>query len=429
MVEKKLFKTKLCQLYQKGRCNRQYCNYAHGEAELRRSFNGRQDYRGRDLRERLDRRHSPLRRYSLERDSRARHVSHGGSPHSLGKRTDGRARKRQQVDTRSDYSGGFKTSDGTEDQIRDKRQTSSDSKNLLDDQLRQMKSDILKLDCDKQQLEIFLEKKVQEADSLNLGIQELEMQLSKEKEECKRITSKMKKFIKAHGRHLRLQEELKRSQAQLKKLGEQLGSDAAGPIANEDDININTMSDDETADELLKDASPRKKRTRVHLEPRDISNEENPTRGDKLAKLSRRHVHHLQSSYSKEPEAYGDANNGHKQSALVEKERNTPDTALPDKFKVSESGLPLPPTGMAAHAVDEDVEVVETEEKAHVVAAASAGAGPEVAPKIPRLPFLPPPPPPPPPLIPQNVYIQYKGDDENVDIDGPDEEMVEVDIV
>lgn len=64
-----------------------------------------------------------------------------------------------------------------------------------------------------------------------------------------------------------------RSQAQLKKLGEQLGSDAAGPIVNEDDININTMSDDETADEVLKDASPRKKRTRVHLEPRDISNE------------------------------------------------------------------------------------------------------------------------------------------------------------
>lgn len=36
---------------------------------------------------------------------------------------------------------------------------------------------------------IFLEKKVQEADSLNLGIHELEMQLSKEKEECKRCQS------------------------------------------------------------------------------------------------------------------------------------------------------------------------------------------------------------------------------------------------
>ncbi|CAI9772725.1 unnamed protein product [Fraxinus pennsylvanica] len=427
MVEKKLFKTKLCLLYQKGRCNRQYCNYAHGYAELRRSFDGRQDDPGRDLRERLDRRHSPPRRYSPERDTRARHVSHGDSPRSLGKRR--KQMERQQVDGHSDHSGGFKMSDGTEDQIRDKRQTSSDSKNHLDDQLRQMQSDIKKLDNEKQQLEIFLEQKVQEADSLNLEIQELEMQLSKEKEECKRITSKIKKFIKAHSRHLRLQEELKRSQAHLKKLGEQLGSDAAGPSANEDDLNINTISDDETADEPQADASSCKKRTRVHLEPRDNSNRENSTKGDKLEKLSRFHVRRLQSSNSKEPKAYGDANNGHKPLAYGEKPRkgvNAPsDTSLPDKSKVSESGLPLPPTGMAAHVVGEDVEVVEMEEKAHMVIAAAAGAEPEVKFKIPSLPFLLPPL----PLIPQNVYIQYMGDDENADIDGLDEEMVEVDIV
>ncbi|CAA2953706.1 Hypothetical predicted protein [Olea europaea subsp. europaea] len=73
------------------------------------------------------------------------------------------------------------------------------------------------------------------------------------------------------------------------------------------------------------------------------------------------------------------------------------------QFKLSELGLPLSPTGMAGHAVDEDVEVVETEGFFHVVAAASAGTGPEVASKILRLPFLPPPSP---PLIPQNVCIQ-----------------------
>ncbi|CAI9772727.1 unnamed protein product [Fraxinus pennsylvanica] len=255
-------------------------------------------------------------------------------------------------------------------------------------------------------LEAHRQQAIEEQDAKKVAQKERVLELPK-KNRSMLFSEKIKKFIKAHSRHLRLQEELKRSQAHLKKLGEQLGSDAVGPSANEDDLNINSISDRETADEPQADASSRKKRTRLHLEPHDISNRENSTKGDKLEKLSRFHVLHLQSSNSKEPKAYGDANNGHKPLAFGEKPRkgvNVPsDTSLPDKSKVSESGLPLPPTGMAAHVVEEDVKVVEMEEKAHVVIVAAAGAVPEVTFKILTLPFLLPPL----PLIPQNVYVQH----------------------
>ncbi|RYR21769.1 hypothetical protein Ahy_B03g067091 isoform J [Arachis hypogaea] len=36
MVERKQFKTRLCVPYQRGRCTRHNCNFAHGNAELRR---------------------------------------------------------------------------------------------------------------------------------------------------------------------------------------------------------------------------------------------------------------------------------------------------------------------------------------------------------------------------------------------------------
>ncbi|KAK6134852.1 hypothetical protein DH2020_031393 [Rehmannia glutinosa] len=476
MVERKLYKTKLCVLYQRGRCSRQYCNFAHGSAELRGSFNGsnrsvvflqfvenvvfsssdfcmndtakghpnalshfilqcayswrmwyflmispqkingkgslgflgwelyttdanilhvegyrRQEYReGRDLRERLDRMRSPLNNSPGRGDPKARHSSRGDSPRSLGKRIDRNHRKRKHLDGHSDYSG--RMSEGTEDQTNDKRQTSSDTKLRINEQLqlREIQSEIKILESDKLQLEMYLEDKVKEADTLTLKIHELEMQLSKEEEERKRFTTNIKKFIKAHNRHLQLQDELKRSHAQLQKLGEQLDLDAAAP-GIEDDSRINTMSDDVTG------GSSPMNGVQMNYSPRG--------KGmlGQLGKLEWK-AFRQSGNHDQLINADVDAYNGRGPLAYEDKSRiginQSADIASADKYKVSERGLTLPSTCIAAHAIDEDVDIVEVDDKLQGTGAASTGA-----------------------------ETDYKGDDENVDVDGVDEETVEVDIV
>ncbi|XP_042010533.1 zinc finger CCCH domain-containing protein 40-like [Salvia splendens] len=202
-----------------------------------------------ELRRRIHRNRSPLCNSPDRRDGKARQTSHGArhilplssvefvflfllfcfaGDSSPEKRIDRNVRKRTRWDVRGD---------GSIDQIEDK------AKMQIDDQLRETYAEIRRLEDDKQRLQMYLEDKDKEASSLTFEIHELEMQLSEEKKEGNRFKTKVKKFIEAHNCHLRLQDELKRSEAQLQNLVEHLDSDVGE--GSEDDPNIKALRDDE----------------------------------------------------------------------------------------------------------------------------------------------------------------------------------------
>ncbi|KAK4749779.1 hypothetical protein SAY87_027228 [Trapa incisa] len=202
----------------------------------------RRDYRDVDLRNRLGRRYSPRGRYPPIKDARSRHMLREYSPsRSLEESSDREHRRKRRLNSQSDVSGKLS---GGSDYAREKL-ISSDSKHTLQMQLRDVHSDVRMLERHKTQLDAYLEESVQEVDSLTSKIEELEGQLYKEKKECRRINSRIKKFIKAHDRYSRLQDELKRSQTQLQKLGNQLGLEAVEGGNREEDSSINVISDGE----------------------------------------------------------------------------------------------------------------------------------------------------------------------------------------
>lgn len=350
------------------------------------------------------------------------------------------------MDGESNISESHKLSDGVEDKRQENNVSSFDEKVKYEKQLKEAKSDVEKLEDHKSHLEVFLEKKIEEAQKLSSKIEDLEMQLNREQEDCKRINSKIEKFFKAYSRYIKAQEELKRSQARFQKYGDQLGLDISKLGTNEEDSSINILSDGEPNGDLqesmlndvIHSSSLPKKRLLVHPAAIDEVKFGNISKkGKHIATLSKpdRLARSEGLSCSAEDVAKDIETIKSNQEKVdlplslldgFKRKRGkfSPKFSSLAKIKSSEAERVLPYTSMAANVIDELIEDIEIDEKSDgMVAVAARNENGTVDNKISSS-YIPPLPPP----VSQNVYKQYEGDDEDVDVEKVDSEMVDIDL-
>jgi len=135
-------------------------------------------------------------------------------------------------------------SSDNEDRKKEDRHSSGDEKDDIEAQLKQIALDMKALHEDKSKVQMKLDQKIDEAGILSTRVDDLELQLNKEKQDCERMTSKIKKLVKAHGRYMKAQEDLKRSQGRFERLADSLASDSLKYGTKEQGSSVNAGNDD-----------------------------------------------------------------------------------------------------------------------------------------------------------------------------------------
>lgn len=289
---------------------------------------------------------------------------------------------------------------------------SGDEKEDHELQLKQIRRDMELLRDDKSHLEIILDEKSAEVRKISSRVNDLDLQLRKEKEECHRMTSKMKKFIKAHARFLKAQEELKRSQARFERLGDLLASDILKRGANEEVSSINVDEDPNGPYERSPNAAIAKKRSIPYSTSEEAKavkkrreRDSDTTRTDKYRSEG------TVAESDKPSKGTEPTKSLYLKKKLWEDEKDkigNISSANTDKVRGSPVKHVLPSTGMAAHAVDDLFEAIELEDRHDPLNASIENDADDET----RSPVMPPQPT---PVV--NAYEQYEADDEEVDVE------------
>lgn len=298
---------------------------------------------------------------------------------------------------------------------------------------------------------------------------ELEVTLSKEQEDHKRLGSKIKKFVKAHLRLVRAQEEVKRSQARLQKLVDEFPLVETSRHANHvEDSNVNVLSDVELNHPIQKGLESNRGSEAAGIEKEDIvvevvdaddnesvqrnSSLHNRTeavkfigqhgsirdRENKLeeAGLVVNSIHRLQALNDKEGKLITNKSEDNPNRGKNVREGSLSPISVPEeKVKGWDAGFSLPSTGIAAHAEDEHVEAVDIDGRQEITdelhpqkgnvtmlqrfpsIVESLNTGKAFLRNVSPL-----------KTVSANHYNEYKGDDEEVDVDGVDADDQRIDL-